>query len=545
MVKAELVYNPYLMEINIKFNGQEPRINSLVEKYQKLPLQDWINKIPNIFYNEMNGYDFELDFSGTELDCDEVRKAFLKAGVSEEEVIVFLKNELDSRELKVENIDKLLTWLKDNPNRKFDEEEFRNSNKELFDGKYTFITVHGENADTDAVDMKDISIENIENISEIEKTNLKHTPILIFITNKSIAELPADLNMLLSHRDVTESQLFFYIENRLNYNKIKRVIIDLGIKEPEIVSDIFDEKIKKYIKIYPLTDYIFSSIKAFSKEIKGISSILDKENKESEVEGKEIHERIDIIDNSIKKLKDADGLIISRDNLEMPTKFKNLSLRLDNMIMIWRNKKTKINRVDEAAMAANDFNTDFHQYYGDFCKKMQYETLAQAASIRDLFISWYQSAMMNESFTDKLIFPDEFEFPVIEGQINQLMELKEEKYVEQKESIIGQLFKSNSSTDDKTSVLVTTFYYQSWREHFQNLVSPIVNEIIEKHFKLLNDYYNELADVYHNQLSLLIDRQIKLKNEVVSQLSEDEKLLQADNAWLTEFSDQLKNIERS
>lgn len=34
MVKVELNYNPYLLETSIKFNGQEPRINSLVEKFQ-------------------------------------------------------------------------------------------------------------------------------------------------------------------------------------------------------------------------------------------------------------------------------------------------------------------------------------------------------------------------------------------------------------------------------------------------------------------------------------------------------------------------------
>lgn len=39
MVKAELSYNPYLLETNIKFNGRNPRINSLVERYQQNILQ--------------------------------------------------------------------------------------------------------------------------------------------------------------------------------------------------------------------------------------------------------------------------------------------------------------------------------------------------------------------------------------------------------------------------------------------------------------------------------------------------------------------------
>ena len=58
MINAELSYNPYLMETNIRFNGQPPRINSLVEKYQNMSLQSWISRIPKIFYDEMNGYYF-------------------------------------------------------------------------------------------------------------------------------------------------------------------------------------------------------------------------------------------------------------------------------------------------------------------------------------------------------------------------------------------------------------------------------------------------------------------------------------------------------
>ena len=33
-VCAELTYNPYLLHTSVKFNGQTPRVNSLIEKYQ-------------------------------------------------------------------------------------------------------------------------------------------------------------------------------------------------------------------------------------------------------------------------------------------------------------------------------------------------------------------------------------------------------------------------------------------------------------------------------------------------------------------------------
>lgn len=33
MVKTELEYNPYIQETKVRFNGKNPRINSLIEKY--------------------------------------------------------------------------------------------------------------------------------------------------------------------------------------------------------------------------------------------------------------------------------------------------------------------------------------------------------------------------------------------------------------------------------------------------------------------------------------------------------------------------------
>ena len=132
MVKVELNYNPYLLETNIKFNGQMPRINSLVEKYQQNTLQTWVDKMPSIFYDEMNGYDFELEFTGTKSDCDDVKEAFLKAGVDETLVTVFHKNELDCRYSKMQLIIKLLKWLENNRNRRFDYELFMEKNEEFF-----------------------------------------------------------------------------------------------------------------------------------------------------------------------------------------------------------------------------------------------------------------------------------------------------------------------------------------------------------------------------------------------------------------------------
>ena len=118
MIQAELIHNPFLLQTAVKFNGQSPRINSQIEKYEKMTLKDWVEKIPKIFYDEMNGYDFDFNFSGTVADFEEVKKVFEKAGIPQELVRLFHKNELEDVERKSAEIDELLQWLANTPNRK-------------------------------------------------------------------------------------------------------------------------------------------------------------------------------------------------------------------------------------------------------------------------------------------------------------------------------------------------------------------------------------------------------------------------------------------
>lgn len=77
MVNAELQHNPYLLETEVKFNGQNPKINSQIEKYENKLLADWVKDVPRMFYDEMNGYDFDLFFSGTEYDFQKLQQTFI------------------------------------------------------------------------------------------------------------------------------------------------------------------------------------------------------------------------------------------------------------------------------------------------------------------------------------------------------------------------------------------------------------------------------------------------------------------------------------
>ena len=91
---------------------------------------------------------------------------------------------------------------------------------------------------------------------------------------------------------------------------------------------------------------------------------------------------------------------------------------------------------------------------------------------------------------------------------------------------------------------VVTCYLEKWREKAIELVIPVVEQYISESQENLKGYYDELARKYHAKLSELHELKVNEKNGIASQLSEDERMLQADNDWLVVIKDQLARIER-
>lgn len=141
MISAELEHNPYLLETDVKFNGQSPKINSQIEKYENQLLSDWVKNVPKIFYDEMNGYDFEFFFSGTEYDFQKLNQAFAQAGVTQEQVRLIMRNELEDAEVKSNEIKGMIDWLRLERNRQFDFDTFYDVNKGLFEETFSCVLV--------------------------------------------------------------------------------------------------------------------------------------------------------------------------------------------------------------------------------------------------------------------------------------------------------------------------------------------------------------------------------------------------------------------
>lgn len=480
MIKADLSYNPYVNETIISFNGKKPRINSLVEKYQDKMLQEWINKLPFIFRNEMNGYNFELDFSGTELDCNELKKAFIMAGVTEDLVPIFHKKELDSRKKKVEEIYLLLQWFKDNPNRKFDYISFYEKNRELFEDDYMYVFLHGEDIDQSCFDDIDISVENVGTPEELDNTNLRNTPLLYCLDRTILPNLQEELEYLLAREDVSAGQLFFIIHNDLNYDKAERLIKDLGISNPKIIEDPYDNEVKKYFELYPITDFIYSADTIIKDEYNHLKEMIERENKQSEIENREIHFQIDKYEESLYQLNKTLGAFINRDNLDIPDQFNDDKDYLYNTIKTWQKRRTKITNTADAESYAVDLNALLHKEYRDFMTRIDDAAIRVSEDIKDGFQDMYEKSgfkILPDLTTIVLASDPSDDFPSVSDS---LLSLKEENYVTPKD-LLGRFFKS-SDNSEKSPVLEVTYYFQKWRDYSINTIEPLTENYIKYNF---------------------------------------------------------------
>lgn len=540
MITAELNHNPYLLLTAVRFNGQPPRINSQVEKYESVMLKDWIGKVPGIYHDEMNGYDFDLYFTGTKSDFESLRAVFADNGISQDEVRLFHKNELEDAETKSDAIDGLVQWLRETPNRKFDFRDFYASHQEHFESAYPYIVINGS-AEVDV--HPQVSAELVRNAAELQDTVLMNTPVLFYLEPSTTKLSREDLKQIMCRADVRQNQLFFLLHPQLNEDQVRRVIMDLGVRKPQIVSSFGADEVLMYIRDYPITEFVRDSIQIFREAIAPIEVKLESENRESELQNAEIHAQIDRYEEQLALLKEADMFFTERDNFSAAHAFSNVQQNLFDNITRWRNRKTKVVGDKECAEAAAAYDTDVARNMAEFVAEAERVYHTVAGEIRATFRKAYEAqgmALDYESTQTQLPAMTECESVSL---YEDLVGMKEITYEEQKLDFKS-LFRMPAIPEEREPVRVVTCYYAQWRDRVIHRISPVVFGWLEENVAHLLNYYNALAEEYHGHLTSLIEDQNRQKDEVSAQLSDDERKLQEDNDWLAEFKDKLTHIER-
>ncbi|MCL2603162.1 MAG: hypothetical protein FWD90_01630 [Defluviitaleaceae bacterium] len=541
MVKAELNYNPYLLETSVMFNGNEPKINSMVEKYISGKLQNWILILPDIFCKEMNGWEFVFDFSGTKIDFESLQEVFNKACAGKGSVFLFHKNELESVEQKKQRITDLLTWFNDNRNRKFDYNSFKETNTLLFDDKCSLIVVQGTFASSDT---GGIVIENVNDVNELKHASLENTPILFFVNEANHYQFKANLHSILKRKDITSEQLFFHLDSALSYSKMQRIISESGVSNPQIISDSVEHALAKYFEVYPMTAYIQRVIGVLQAFQYDLDNVLQAEGEQNISINSGIRQKIDSLDVIISKLKKAAEQIIHRDNFDTPDVFNAIMNEFMAKIANWNKKKIKINSDEEAGSKAVEFQKELGNFFNEFTRQIAQEFHAMSANIRQTFAEAYATAEFGDDYVaNQAVHIDlaAFELPTI---IEKLLEFRNVSMVEQADILgdIKGLFGAVKQPKELKQVI--EYKYDDWRSHAMNTAAPILAEVMNTAFNTLKDLYNRVAEDYSEHLKMQIKQQTQSKDEVSAQLSDDERLFQADIDWFNIFQEKLREVER-
>lgn len=546
MVKATLSYNPYLLETEVSFNGNPPRINSLVEKYRNSKLQEWISEIPAYFHDEMNGYDFELIFTGTELDFEEVNQSFLQAGVGKDSVKITQGKQLASRRDKVVEINGLLEWLDANPSRKFDWMTFRLDHQELFEDACSLVAIGDAGLHGRLFADIDIAVDTVQSAEELRKTDLAGTPVLFYLDLHTVKSLQSNLKALLKRPDIDQSQLFFCIDSKLG-DYAERLIMDLGVKAPQIVSSASDALIHRYLDIYPVADRIHDVIVALHEQTLLLESALNEENKQSAIANKDTHEALERLDDTLNQLNVARDLIQNQTGPGYSVEISAAKIRFIHSLNRWRAKKTKIVGDDEAHAFANEFELVINQQFGKFRQEVIREYLTECATVLARGAEWYSSAHYEDGFTaEGIAVSPAFDYlaPRVAPDLLQIKEMQKVKPKEDFFENFGKLFAGGGS-DSEEPELEAVYYCEKWRSYAERTMDPLVESMIKEAYDALDAYYEQVQGMYITHLDDLLRTVADKKERITSQLSEEERLLQADNDWLNELREKLHSIERS
>lgn len=539
MVNAELQHNPYLLETEVKFNGQEPKINSQIEKYENKLLADWVRDVPKMFYDEMNGYDFDLFFSGTEYDFQKLQQTFISLGVTSDQVRLIMRNELEDAEIKSNEIRNLIDWLKENRNRQFDFDNFYDANRGLLEETFSCIVIRGKD---EVPEDLTFTLENVKSVDEIAGTNLTYVPVVFVIEAETIQLFRNDLLALFGRKEVEQNQLFFCISPAMDKEYVVRFISDLGIEEPQLISRIDDGNVATYIKNYPMVAYVGEVIRVFENEVNTLDDRLKAKNEQSAIENAEVYEQISALEDVIEKIKASDMRFVDLDNYSGGNRFNDLKTELEEMIRKWKSRKTKVVGDVEIDRNSTEYEQELARYLGEFYRKAIDHFGFEKDKIEREFNEICLRQPLDSEYKPEgleVTIPDNVE---VNGIKSVLLELQEERYEEKTDFL--DFFKAKSSNEPKELVRVVTCYLEKWREKAIELMIPVVEQYISESQENLKRYYDELAGKYHTKLSELHELKMNEKIGIASQLSEDERMLQADNDWLVVIKDQLARIER-
>lgn len=543
MVKVELKYNPYVLETKVYFNGQLPKINSQIEKFENKRLFVWSDKLLDILYSEMNGYDFDLDFSGTKADYEKIKYLIEKNHLNSEIRLNFV-NRLEEAAKKCRRFKEMITWLKRSSIEEFHFLEFWEINQEyMIENNLLYVLVDKKVADFSIEDL-DVNVESIDSISQLPE-NIGFYPVLLVLDADKEAEFRQNLLALLQRKDLIADQIFILISENVNLAYYIRLINDLGLKQPQFIHSIDSPLIYDYFENYVRIDFLFKALKILETQKNMTSSKLDQKFETMKQNNREIFEKISKLDKEIADIQLAIEQFENWHLVMYKNEFEKLYVQLNETITHWKSRTKQIRNDSEAEKMMKELQGLTEKSLFEFKNATNRLFDDKLSELMNIFSRLYKDSNIQDSFyvhsRNELII-SKYE---VKNFSEKLRVLRQERLVP-KEDIFGLINRIVKNEQNKIQELVPDITYDldKFREIACNETLPIAQNLLIDIENRLQSIQLYIVDEYKTHLSTILNEKLLEKAKEANQLSAAEKHLQDKKDWLIEFSGQLSEIER-
>ncbi|CAI3304763.1 hypothetical protein CIRMBP1314_00048 [Enterococcus cecorum] len=543
MVKVELKYNPYVLETKVYFNGQLPKINSQIEKFENKRLFVWSDKLLDILYSEMNGYDFDLYFSGTKADYEKIMYLIEKDHLNSEIRLNFV-NRLEEAAKKCMRFKEMITWLKRSSIEEFHFLEFWEINQEyMIENNLLYVLVDKKVADFSIEDL-DVNVESIDSISQLPE-NIGFYPVLLVLDDDKEAEFRQNLLALLQRKDLIADQIFILISENVNLAYYIRLINDLGLKQPQFIHSIDSPLIYDYFENYVRIDFLFKALKILETQKDMTSSKLDQKFETMKQNNREIFEKISKLDKEIADIQLAIEQFENWHLVMYKNEFEKLYVQLNETITHWKSRTKQIRNDIEAEKMMKELQGLTEKSLFEFKNAANRLFDDKLSELMNIFSRLYKDSNIQDSFyvhsRNELII-SKYE---VKNFSEKLRVLRQERLVP-KEDIFGLINRIVKNEQNKIQELVPDITYDldKFREIACNETLPIAQNLLTDIENRLQSIQLYIVDEYKTHLSTILNEKLLEKANEANQLSAAEKHLQDKKDWLIEFSGQLSEIER-
>lgn len=543
MVKVELKYNPYVLETKVYFNGQLPKINSQIEKFENKRLFVWSDKLLDILYSEMNGYDFDLDFSGTKADYEKIKYLIEKNHLNSEIRLNFV-NRLEEAAKKCRRFKEMITWLKRSAIEEFHFPEFWEINQEyMIENNLLYVLVDKKVADFSIEDL-DVNVESIESISQLPE-NIGFYPVLLVLDADKEAEFRQNLLALLQRKDLIADQIFILISENVNLAYYIRLINDLGLTQPQFIHSIDSPLIYDYFENYVRIDFLFKALKILETQKDMTSSKLDQKFETMKQNNREIFEKISKLDKEIADIQSAIEQFENWHLVMYKNEFEKLYVQLNETITHWKSRTKQIRNDSEAEKMMKELQDLTEKSLFEFKNAANRLFDDKLSELMNIFSRLYKDSNIQDSFyvhsRNELII-SKYE---VKNFSEKLRVLRQERLVP-KEDIFGLINRIVKNEQNKIQELVPDITYDldKFREIACNETLPIAQNLLTDIENRLQSIQLYIVNEYKTHLLTILNEKLLEKANEANQLSATEKHLQDKKDWLIEFSGQLSEIER-